>query len=67
MTEICEEPFVPGRMASAVRSWADDVSVYRGKAQFQEVLLEYLDNKHDEQVANGLDPEKEDEHHQYPW
>jgi alpha-1,2-mannosyltransferase len=67
VTEICEEPYVPGRLASAVRSWADDVSRYRGKEQFQEVLLEYLDKKHEEQLANGLEPDKEDEHHQYPY
>jgi len=67
VTEICEELYVPGRLASAVRSWADDVSRYRGKEQFQEVLLEYLDNKHQEQLANGLEPDKEDEHHSYPY
>lgn len=67
MTEICEEPYVPGRLASAVRSWSNDVSIYRGRAQFQEVLLEYLDKKHEEQVANGLVLEKEDEYHQYPY
>jgi alpha-1,2-mannosyltransferase len=50
-----------------VRSWADDVSKYRGKEQFQEVLLEYLDKKHEEQLENGLEPDKEDEHVQYPY
>jgi alpha-1,2-mannosyltransferase len=67
MTEICQEPYVPGRLASAVRSWSDDVSKYRGRAQFQEVLLEYLDKKHEEQLANGLEPDQEDEYHQYPY
>ncbi|KAF1984343.1 glycosyltransferase family 22 protein [Aulographum hederae CBS 113979] len=67
MTEICREPYVPGRMASAVRSWADDVSKYRGRARFGDVLLEYLDKKHEEQLANGLEPDKEDEHHSYPY
>jgi len=65
--EICEEPYVPGRLASAVRSWTGDVAIYRGRAQFQEVLLEYLDKKHEEQLASGLVFEKEDEHHQYPY
>lgn len=41
--------------------------MYRGRAQFQEVLLEYLDKKHEEQLANGLVLEKEDEHYQYPY
>lgn len=67
ITEICKEPYVPGRLASAVRSWGDDVSKYKGKDRYGDVLLEYLDRKHDEQVANGLDLEKEDLTRQYPW
>lgn len=49
--EICEEKGVPGRLASAVRSWGSDVSKYKGKEKFEDVLLEYLDRKHEEQVA----------------
>lgn len=67
ITEICEEPYVPGRLASAVRSWGDDVSKYKGKDRYQEVLLEYLDQKHQEQVAAGLEVEKEDEIRSYPF
>ncbi|KAJ4346549.1 uncharacterized protein N0V89_010480 [Didymosphaeria variabile] len=67
ITEICEEPYVPGRLASAVRSWGDDVSKYKGKERYGEVLLEYLDKKHEEQVANGLDLEKEEEVRAYPF
>jgi len=50
ITEIVEEKGVPGRLASAVRSWGDDVSKYKGKERYQDVLLEYLDKKHVEQV-----------------
>ncbi|KAJ8070806.1 hypothetical protein OCU04_001168 [Sclerotinia nivalis] len=67
MTEICEEPYVPGRLASAVRSWGDDVSKYKGKEKYGEVLLEYLDKKHEEQVEAGLDVEKEEEVRAYPY
>jgi hypothetical protein len=67
ITEIAEEPYVPGRLASAVRSWGDDVSKYKGKDRYQEVLLEYLDRKHAEQVEAGLDVEKEDEVRSYPY
>lgn len=67
ITEICEEPYVPGRLASAVRSWGDDVSKYKGKDRYQEVLLEYLDQKHKEQVEVGLQVEKEDEVRAYPF
>jgi len=67
ITEIVEEPYVPGRLASAVRSWGDDVSKYKGKERYEEVLLEYLDRKHAEQVVAGLEVEKEDEVRAYPY
>lgn len=67
VTELCKEPYVPGRLASAVRSWGDDVSKYKGRERYQEVLLEYLDQKHQEQLDNGLDMEKEDEVRAYPF
>ena len=44
---------MPGRLASAVRSWGDDVSHYKGKEKYGEVLLEYLDKMHEEQVKRG--------------
>lgn len=67
ITEVAEEPYVPGRLASAIRSWGDDVSRYKGKERYEEVLLEYLDRKHQEQVEAGLDLEKEDEVRSYPF
>jgi alpha-1,2-mannosyltransferase len=67
VTEICREPYVPGRLASAVRSWGEDVARYKGRETYGDVLLEYLDRKHEEQVANGLDVEQEEEVRSYPW
>ena len=67
ITEISEQPYVPGRLASAVRSWGDDVSKYKGRERYQDVLLEFLDRKHEEQVANGLDVKQEDEVRAYPY
>jgi alpha-1,2-mannosyltransferase len=67
ITEIVKEPYVPGRLASAIRSWGDDVSRYKGRERYGEVLLEYLDKKHEEQVAAGLEWEKEDEIRSYPY
>ncbi|KEQ99860.1 glycosyltransferase family 22 protein [Aureobasidium subglaciale EXF-2481] len=67
ITEIAEEDYVPGRLASAIRSWGDDVSKYKGKAKYGDVLLDYLDKKHEEQVANGLDLSREDECRAYPY
>lgn len=49
---------MPGRLASAMRSWGDDVSHYKGKAQYADVLLGYLDAMHQKQIEDGLDLEK---------
>ncbi|KAF2760102.1 hypothetical protein EJ05DRAFT_492029 [Pseudovirgaria hyperparasitica] len=67
ITSIAQEPYVPGRLASAIRSWGDDVSRYKGKEQYGEVLLEYLDKMHERQVADGLKLEEEDKVRTYPW
>lgn len=50
-----------------MRSWGDDVSKYKGKERYGDVLLEYLDKMHGEQVKNGLDLSKEEEAHAYPY
>ncbi|KAI1817777.1 hypothetical protein GGS20DRAFT_530763 [Poronia punctata] len=65
--EVAEEDYVPGRLANAVRSWGDDVSRYKGKERYGDVLLEYLDKKHEEQIARGLDLSREDEVRAYPY
>lgn len=67
VTDIAKDDYVPGRLASAVRSWDDWVSHYKGREMYGDVLLEYLDKKHEEQIQNGLDLSKEDEVRQYPW
>ncbi|KIY03670.1 uncharacterized protein Z520_00361 [Fonsecaea multimorphosa CBS 102226] len=67
ITEIADEDYVPGRLASAVRSWGDDVSRYKGKGKYEAVLLEYLDRKHQEQLDRGLKVDEEDERRSYPW
>ncbi|KXG50707.1 GPI mannosyltransferase [Penicillium griseofulvum] len=66
VTRIVEEPYVPGRLADAIRSWGDDVSRYKGKEKYQDVLLEFLDEKHRMQVEGGLEIEREDEVRSYP-
>ncbi|KII95957.1 hypothetical protein PLICRDRAFT_234134 [Plicaturopsis crispa FD-325 SS-3] len=48
------EKGVPGRMASAVRSWGEDVAIYKGQAFYRDVLLGYLDECHREQVESGV-------------
>ncbi|KAL8931108.1 MAG: hypothetical protein Q9208_000212 [Pyrenodesmia sp. 3 TL-2023] len=67
ITDMVDEPYVPGRLASAIRSWDDDMAKYKGRHTFEEVLLPYLDSKHEAQVANGLDLTKEDEVRTYPY
>ncbi|KAF4998294.1 hypothetical protein FGRMN_3343 [Fusarium graminum] len=66
VTDIAKEDHVPGRLASAVRSWDDKVGNYKGRQKYGEVLLEYLDNEHEKQIARGLDPEAEKDR-RYPW
>ena len=67
ITEISKQPYIPGRLASAIRSWGDDVSRYKGKEKYEEVLLEYLDRKHQEQLDGGLALDQEDKAYSYPF
>ncbi|KAK3110718.1 hypothetical protein LTR53_014710 [Teratosphaeriaceae sp. CCFEE 6253] len=68
VTAIVREPGVPGRLASAVRSWGEDVARYKGRERYGEVLLEFLDQKHQEQMAAGLVGEAgEEEEVRYPY
>ncbi|OLN86909.1 hypothetical protein CCHL11_04614 [Colletotrichum chlorophyti] len=67
VTELAQEDYVPGRLASAVRSWDDNVAAYKGRDMYGNVLLEYLDNEHQKQLDRGLDISKEDEVRRYPW
>ncbi|KAF2213494.1 glycosyltransferase family 22 protein [Cercospora zeae-maydis SCOH1-5] len=70
---IVAEPGVPGRLASAVRSWGEDVGRYKGKERYGNVLLEFLDRQHERQVEEGLVREdgkpvgREEEERRYPW
>ncbi|CAF9905184.1 MAG: hypothetical protein HETSPECPRED_004905 [Heterodermia speciosa] len=61
ITEIVREKGVPGRLASAVRSWGEDVSRYKGRERYGDVLLEYLDREHRAQVERGEVKADEDE------
>ncbi|KAL1845667.1 hypothetical protein Plec18170_009654 [Paecilomyces lecythidis] len=66
ITQIAKEDYVPGRLASAIRSWDDTVSVYKGQAKFKHILLDYLDEQHRIQIDKGLNLEDEDSR-RYPW
>lgn len=69
ITDVAREPYVPGRLADAVRSWGEEVGRYKGRERFEGTLLEYLDERHKEQVRDGLVVEREGEEEglRYPF
>lgn len=67
IVDIAKEDYVPGRLASGIRGWGDDISRYKGREKYGDVLLEYLDGEHEKQLARGLDLDKEEALRQYPW
>lgn len=48
------EPGVPGRLASAIRSWPEDVNEYKGGSLYNDLLLPNLDRAHEEQIRSGV-------------
>lgn len=50
-----------------MRSWGDDVSKYKGKERYEEVLLEYLDGRHKEQIEAGVVVEGGEGERSYPY
>lgn len=53
ITKVAREPGVPGRLASAIRSWGDDTARYKGRDKYGAALLAFLDRCHGEQVERG--------------
>lgn len=60
VTSISQEPYVPGRLAEAIRNWDDTVSFYKGKAHWEKILLPYLDAQDRKQRESGM-LDKQDE------
>jgi len=54
IVELAKEPGVPGRLASAIRSWPEDVASHKGLPLYRDVTLPYLDACHSRQVAEGI-------------
>ena len=50
-----------------MRSLGGDVLRYKGRERYQDVLLEFLDWKHQEQVKRELDLGREEEMWAYPY
>ncbi|KAL4241326.1 hypothetical protein ABKN59_000083 [Abortiporus biennis] len=57
VSELVKEPGVPGRMASALRSWPEDVARYKAHGAYGGIV-EYLDKCHGEQVRAGVHTEE---------
>lgn len=53
ISELAAEPGVPGRLAEAIRTWPEDVQIYKGGKRYSEALLKYLDECHQAQVESG--------------
>jgi len=66
VVDLAKEPGVPGRMASAIRSWPEDVQTYKGQHLYRDAILPFLDCKHAEQIKNG-DVEVKDMSSKYPY
>lgn len=57
LEDLADERGVAQRLASAVRSWSDDVAEYKGKRRYGDVLLRYLDERAGEEEGFGeVDP-----------
>ncbi|KAF3272319.1 hypothetical protein TWF970_010139 [Orbilia oligospora] len=67
VTEVAKEPYVPGRLASAIRSWGDDVAKYKGSEKYKSILLNFLDQENEKQIDLGLISEGGESHLKYPY
>ncbi|EJD54029.1 hypothetical protein AURDEDRAFT_180388 [Auricularia subglabra TFB-10046 SS5] len=54
VSELAAEPGVPGRLAEAIRTWPEDVQIYKGGKRYSEALLKYLDECHQAQLESGI-------------
>lgn len=66
IVELGKEPGIPGRLASALRSWPDDVADYKGRTRYFDVLAQYMDQCHNEQIQSGL-VDREERTGRYPY
>ncbi|KAI0773761.1 hypothetical protein C8Q74DRAFT_779907 [Fomes fomentarius] len=65
LEELVREPGVPGRIASAIRSWPEDVARYKARGAY-ESILPYLDRCHADQVEKGVISE-DDKRQNFPF
>ncbi|KAF9888172.1 hypothetical protein FE257_009167 [Aspergillus nanangensis] len=60
ITAISKEPHVPGRLAEAIRTWDETVSVYKGKSHWDKILLPYLDEQDRLQKESGITDQQQE-------
>ncbi|KZT74535.1 hypothetical protein DAEQUDRAFT_734812 [Daedalea quercina L-15889] len=53
ITDLAKEPGVPGRLASSIRGWSEDVAQYKDLFAYKDIL-QYLDAQHADQLERGL-------------
>lgn len=53
--ELARERGVVGRLASAIRSWPDDVAIYKGRKMYRDILLRYLDEHAEREGVAGAE------------
>ncbi|KAJ5421409.1 Protein of unknown function DUF3445 [Penicillium cf. griseofulvum] len=54
VTKLAQEPYIPGRLAEAIRNWDETVSYYKGKSSWDKILMPYLDEQDRLQKEQGL-------------
>ncbi|KUI70469.1 hypothetical protein VM1G_05853 [Cytospora mali] len=54
MAEVAQEPGIPGKLASHIRSWEHELAGHKGRHLYEHVLLPYLDELHAKQVEGGF-------------
>ncbi|KAM0340604.1 hypothetical protein ACHAPU_010441 [Fusarium lateritium] len=54
VTTIAQEPHVPGRLAEAIGNWDEDHAAYKGKHNWEGILLPYLHEQDELQKKSGV-------------
>ncbi|KAF4985800.1 hypothetical protein FGRMN_11092 [Fusarium graminum] len=54
ITTIAQEPHVPGRLVEAIGNWDEDHAAYKGKHNWENILLPYLREQDELQKKSGV-------------
>jgi len=67
VTDIVDEPGIPGRLAAAIRSWPEPIAEARAMELYADSLLPWLDTLHREQLESGVITPMEEKADRYPF